>query len=113
MNKTRNLAINFGLLIVLIAAAPALAITRGWLGPQLLTLAVAVMLLLLPSSPETDVRRSLAIFAPLAATALLPAAWMLLQIVPVPLGSIENPMWRSAAAVITAPIRKARTYLNR
>jgi len=104
MNKTRNLAINFGLLIVLIAAAPALAITRGWLGPQLLTLAVAVMLLLLPSSPETDVRRSLAIFAPLAATALLPAAWMLLQIVPVPLGSIEHPIWRSAAAALAKPL---------
>ena len=46
VNKSRNLATSFGLLIVLIAATPALAITCGWLGPQLLTLAVAIMLLL-------------------------------------------------------------------
>jgi hypothetical protein len=101
VNKTRNLAISFGLLIVLIAAAPVLAITRGWLGPQLLTLAVAVMLLLLPGAPEADIRRSLAIFKALAVAALLPAVWMLLQIVPVPLGSIEHPVWDSAAAALT------------
>jgi hypothetical protein len=104
VNKTRNLAISLGLLIVLIAAAPVLAITRGWLGPQLLTLAVVVMLLLLPSVPDTDVRRSLAIFTPLAATGLLPAAWMLLQIFPVPLGTIEHPIWRSAAAALAEPL---------
>jgi hypothetical protein len=101
VNKTRNLAISFGLLIVLIAAAPVLAITRGWLGPQLLTLAVAVMLLLLPGAPEADIRRNLAIFKALAVAALLPAVWMLLQIVPVPLGSIEHPVWDSAAAALT------------
>jgi hypothetical protein len=100
VNKTRNLAISFGLLIVLIAAAPVLAVTRGWLGPQLLTLAVAVMLLLLPGTPKADIRSSLAIFKPLAVAALLPAVWMLLQIVPVPLGSIEHPVWRSAAAAL-------------
>jgi hypothetical protein len=101
LNKARNLAISFGLLVVLIAVAPVLAITPGWLGPQLLILAVAMMLLLLPSAPEADVQRSVAIFKPLAAAALLPAAWMLLQIVPVPLGSIEHPVWRSAATALT------------
>ena len=100
MNKARNHAISFGLLVVLIAVAPVLAITPGWLGPQLLTLATAIMLLLLPSAPEADVRRSRAIFKPLAVTALFPVAWMLLQIVPVPLGSIEHPVWRSAAAAL-------------
>jgi hypothetical protein len=105
VDKSRNLAISFGLLIVLIAAAPVLAVNRGWLlGPQLLTVAVAIMLLLSPSAPEADVRSSLAIFKPLAAAALLPAAWMLLQIVPVPLGSIEHPVWRSAAAALAAPL---------
>jgi hypothetical protein len=104
VNKNHNLAISFGLLIVLIAVAPVLAITHGWLGPQLLSLAVAIMLLLSPGAPEADVRGSLAIFRPLAAAALLPAAWMLLQIIPVPLGSIEHPIWRSAAAALSKPI---------
>src|SRR5260370_20257908 len=105
-NKSRNLAISFGLLIVLIAVSPVLAIPRGWLGPQLLTLAVAVLLLLLPSAPDADIRSSLAIFKPLAAAALLSAAWMLLQIVPVPLGSIEHPVWRSAAAALAEPLSR-------
>src|SRR5260370_24216955 len=100
-NKSRNLAISFGLLIVLIAVSPVLAIPRGWLGPQLLTLAVAVLLLLLPSAPDADIRSSLAIFKPLAAAALVAGGWMLLEIVRVALGSIEHPVWRSAAAALT------------
>jgi hypothetical protein len=100
VNKGGNQAISFGLLVVLIAVAPVLAITPGWIGPQLLTLATAILLLLLPSAPEADVRRSRAIFKPLAAAALFPVAWMVLQIIPVPLGSIEHPVWRSAAAAL-------------
>lgn len=101
MNKTKNLSVSFGLLVVLIAVAPVLALSRGWIGPQLLSLAVAALLLLLPGLPEGDVQRSLAIVKPLATVALLPAAWMLLQILPLPTGSIEHPVWRSAAAALS------------
>ena len=100
MNRARNAAICFALLVVLIAMAPVIAIAPVWLGPQLVTIAVAVMLLLLPSLSEADFLRSLTIVKPLAVAAALPAAWMLLQIVPVPLGSIEHPVWRSAAAAL-------------
>ena len=103
MNKARNLAFSFALLVVLIAVALVPAVTPNWLGAQLLTLAVAVMLLSLPGAPQADLKRIVAIFKPLAVAALLPAAWMLLQIVPVPLGSIEHPAWRSAAAALAEP----------
>jgi hypothetical protein len=93
-------AICFALLVVVIAVTPVLAISPGWLGPQLVSLAAALMLLLLPLAPEADIRRSVAISKPLAAAILLPAAWMVLQIVPVPPGSIEHPVWRSAAAAL-------------
>jgi hypothetical protein len=79
-------------------ATPVLAISRGWLGPQLLTPAVAIMLLLSPSAPEADVRRGFAIVKALAAVALLPATWTLLQNVPVSLGSIDNPVWACVVA---------------
>jgi hypothetical protein len=93
------------MLVIVVAAAPVLVVTPGWLGPQLLTLAVAVMLLLMmQSAPDTDIARSLKVFKPLGAAALLPAAWMLLQIVPVPLGSLEHPVWRSAAAALAEPL---------
>jgi hypothetical protein len=100
VDKARNLAISFGLLVVLIAASPVQAISPGWLGPQLLTLAVAIMLFLLPGAPAADVQSSMVIFKPLAIMALLPVAWMLLQIVPVPLGTIDHPVWRSASAAL-------------
>jgi hypothetical protein len=94
VDKARNLAISFGLLVVLIAASPVQAISPGWLGPQLLTLAVAIMLFLLPGAPAADFQSSMVIFKP------LPVAWMLLQIVPVPLGTIDHPVWRSASAAL-------------
>jgi hypothetical protein len=75
-----------------------LAIALALFRPQLLTLVVAVMLLPLPGVPE--VRRRLAIFGPLAVAVLFPVAWMLLQIFPVSLGSVEHPIWRSAAAAL-------------
>jgi hypothetical protein len=104
VNNPRNVAAVFGLLIVLIGAAPVLAIESGWLGPQLITLATAIMLPLSIGATEADLRRSIAIATPLAAAALIPAAWMLLQIVPLPLDSIEHPIWRSAAAALPDPV---------
>jgi len=104
VNKSHNLAISFGLLIVAIAVAPVLTIIPDWIGPQLVALAVATMLLFLPGAPQADVRRSLAIFKPLAAAALFPAAWMLLQIIPLPFGSLEHPVWSSAAAALAEPL---------
>jgi hypothetical protein len=100
VDKARNVAISFGLLVVLIAASPVLAIIPGWLGPQLLTLAVAIMLFLLPGASAADLQSSVVIFKPLAVMALLPVSWMLLQIVPVPLGSFAHPVWRSASAAL-------------
>jgi hypothetical protein len=97
---SRGLPISFALLVVLVALAPVFALSAGRISPQLINIAVVMLLLLLPSAPEGDVRSSLAIFKPLTVAALLPAAWMLLQILPLPAGSIEHPVWRSAAAAL-------------
>lgn len=104
MNRVFNLSVCFGLLIVLIAVSPVLAITGSWIGPQLVTLTVAAMLIFIPAAPKADVQRSFAIYKPLAITAVLPTIWMLLQLVPVPLGSIDHPVWRSAAAALNEPL---------
>lgn len=100
MSIPRRLVAVFGLLVALIAATPVLAVSGSWFWPQLITLVTAIMLALLPNAPDVEIRRSIAIFRPLAPAALLPAAWMLLQIVPVPSGSLEHPIWRSAAAAL-------------
>jgi hypothetical protein len=104
VTQYRSFAISFALLLVLVALAPVFALSAGRISPQLINIVVAVLLLLLPSAPEADIRSSLAIFKPLAVAALLPAAWMLLQIVPLPPGSIEHPVWRSAATALSEPL---------
>ena len=104
MTQSRGFAISFALLVVLVALAPVFALSAGRISPQLINIVVAMLLLLLPSAPEADVRSSLAIFKPLAVAALLPAAWMLLQILPLPPGSIEHPVWRSAATALSEPL---------
>jgi hypothetical protein len=48
----------------------------------------------------------------LVATALIPAAWMLLQIVPVPGDSIAHPIWRSSSAALSAPVASHISILN-
>jgi hypothetical protein len=92
------------LLVVLIAATPLLALSGSWFWPQLITLVAAIMLALLPNAPDVDIQRSIAIFRPLAPAAMLPAAWILLQIMPVPSGSLAHPIWRSAAAALAESI---------
>jgi hypothetical protein len=104
VTQSRGFAISFALLVVLVALAPVFALSAGRISPQLINIVVAVLLLLLPSAPEADVRSSLAIFKPLAVAALLPVAWMLLQILPLPPGSIEHPVWRSAATALSEPL---------
>jgi hypothetical protein len=104
VTQSRFFAISFALLVVLVALAPVFALSAGRISPQLINIVVAVLLLLLPSAPEADVRSSLAIFKPLAVAALLPAAWMLLQILPLPPASIEHPVWRSAATALSEPL---------
>jgi hypothetical protein len=93
-----------------------LAITLGWLGPQLLTLIVAIMLLLLPAAPDADVQNGLAIVKPLAFAALLPGGWILLQILPVPLGSVDHPAPRprlgTPCPVISASISDTRCEVS-
>ena len=104
MSIPRKLVAVFGLLVALIAATPVLAVSGSWFGPQLITLVTAIMLALLPNAPDIDIQRSIAIFRPLAPAVMLPAVWMLLQIVPVPSGSIAHPIWRSAAAALAESV---------
>jgi hypothetical protein len=104
VDTIRKTAVTFWLLIMLVAATPVLAISSGRIVAQLVTLVVALQLLLLPRAPMADIQRTLFIFKPLAIAALLPALWMLLQIVPLPSDSIEHSIWHSSAAALSEPL---------
>jgi hypothetical protein len=101
VNKSSELTIGYGLLVGLTAAAPVLTVSSGWLAPELLTLAVAALLFVLFRESAPDLEGALAISKPLGITALLPALWIVLQLIPVPLNSMDHPIWRSAAAALS------------
>lgn len=100
MTESTPVAYIFGIMLCLLAATPVLALGVGWLGPQLIGVGSTAMLVLLPSTSETDARRCIVIFKPLLPTALLTTAWMAFQLIPVPVESIAHPIWRSAAAAL-------------
>jgi hypothetical protein len=104
VNKSSELTTGYGLLVGLTAAAPVLTVSSGWLAPQLLTLAVALILFFLAREPGSDLGQVLTIFKPFVITALLPLAWIVFQLIPVPLNSIDHPIWRSVAAALSEPV---------
>ena len=101
MTKTSNTPLLSALLFLLIAETPVLAISTSRVGMPIASLIIATTLLFLPKAPLGDVQRSVAILRPLTAVTLFPAIWMALQLVPVPLGTIEHPIWLSAAAALS------------
>ena len=101
MIKSSNTPLLSALLFLLIAETPVLAISSSRVGMPIASLIIATTLLFLPKAPLGDVQRSVAILRPLTAVTLFPAIWMALQLVPVPLGTIEHPIWLSAAAALS------------
>jgi hypothetical protein len=65
-----------------------------------MTLAVAVLMFFSPAAPRPDIQLVAMVFKGLAIAAAFPALWMLLQMVTIPLGSIDHPIWGSAAAAL-------------
>ena len=101
MNKNQHLTLPFGGILALIAGTPVLILSYGGLGPQLLTLWTAVLLVLLSATPSNDVKRARATFAVLWPAAIFPILWMLLQLVPLPFEAVQQPIWHTAAAALS------------
>ena len=76
----------------------------GGVGPQFLTLLVAVMMVGLPEAPREEVRRTILVFQGIAVAAAFPLVWMFLQILPFSVVGIESPIWRSAATALQDPL---------
>jgi len=99
----------FAILILLIAAVPVLTILGGVtsVGFLLAIAAVAVASIVL-TLPASEFYRLGALWKPIAAIALIPCIWMLLQTVPVP-GWFAHPVWMSASTALGEPLVGAIT----
>lgn len=95
---------SFGILLILIAGAPVLAMSNGGVGPHLFMLLVALMMVGLPQAPREEVRRAFSIFQGIAFAAAFPLFWVLLQVLPLSIDGVEQPIWRDAAAALGEPL---------
>jgi hypothetical protein len=91
----------FYLLIGLIGISPALLFVDGPIIHGLLTAYTAVMVAIAGLSIRPGEASYLSqIIRPIFIFATIPAAWMLIQILPMPVSSIVHPIWTSAQAAL-------------
>jgi hypothetical protein len=96
-----NLLIAFRLLIVLLAAIPALAAVNDALARGGIALIAAVLMVVSAAAvPPGDLAIVWSLLRRVSLAIVFPVAWMVLQIVPLPFSSLVNPIWSTATAAM-------------
>jgi hypothetical protein len=97
--------IAFLLLLRLIGISPVLLIVDGPLIHALLVAYAAAMVALVGSSIRPAEEKHLAsLVRPITIIAVIPAVWMLIQMLPLPIKSLSHPIWASAETALGVPI---------
>lgn len=100
--KFSNLSIAFRLLILLLAATPALALANVAFAQHFTALAAAAILTLAALGPQGDISTVAQLLKRFLPAVLFPVLWMTLQILPLPL-SLSNPIWSTASIALGDP----------
>lgn len=98
--KFFSLQIAFRLLIILLAATPALAIAHNRLLEHAVAAAAALILIAAATAPQTDVSTAAPFLKRISLAIAFPALWMVLQLVPLPFPSLVNPIWSTASTAL-------------
>jgi hypothetical protein len=95
----------FIILTSLIALLPALMIVDGILASGVVSAIVAIAMATVVVAPNTtELNRFSRLLGPTAFVALfIPCLWMLLQVLPVSIRSLANPVWVSASTALDKP----------
>lgn len=94
----------FAILILLIVATPGLMLIGGVFSEGVfLAVAAAAIALVVLTVPAVEARRLAALLKPISLGALVPGAWMLVQVVPAP-DWLAHPAWTSASAALGKPL---------
>jgi hypothetical protein len=93
-------------LVLLIALAPAYGIIRGNTSTGLVAAVAAVTLVSSTANLRRGAVRNLTVVlrSALGVMLLTPLAWMVVQLVPEPLGWFSDPVWASTSAALNMPI---------
>ena len=91
------------ILVLLICESPAILLWDGLITQALVTGAVAAAMLITARALRPDETKFfVSIIRPLAATAAVPALWMVMQVLP--LRALAHPMWKSAETALGHPL---------
>jgi hypothetical protein len=95
----------FIILTSLIALLPALMMVDGILASGVVSAIVAIAMVALALAPNTsELNRFSRLLGPSAFIALfIPCLWMLLQVLPISIRSLANPVWVSASTALDKP----------
>ncbi|MGA2126756.1 MAG: hypothetical protein ABSG76_11455 [Xanthobacteraceae bacterium] len=91
-------------LIVVVAAAPAMVAGGAVVAWPALAIAAGALVAVARAIRPGEIQHLGTLVRPAAVLAAVPAAWMLIQILPLPVHGLANPMWDSAAAALGRPI---------
>jgi hypothetical protein len=93
-----HLRLSFGILLVLLALAPAMIVANNPLLDQIVTILVLVALIVATVTARSfDLSRLVKAVRPVAILLALPAIWMVIQAIPLPIGALTHPVWISSA----------------
>lgn len=112
MPKFSDLPIAFRLLIVLLAASPIFAITAGAGVEGVFAVATAIILISATTGVHSGVTPAMRLIRRFSLAMLFPVAWMLLQVAPLPLSSVTNPIWSTTSIALNDPTLWARISLD-
>src|ERR1035437_9095733 len=92
-------------LVLLIVTTPALIIFDGPIVYGLVTAAGALSVAIVPLRIWAGASAFLAtVIRPVAMVAVVPAVWMLIQVLPLKTIGLAHPIWESAAAALGRPL---------
>ena len=91
-------------LMVVIGAAPAIVAGGAVVEWPALAIAAGALMAVARAIRPGEILHLESLVRPAALLAAVPAAWMLIQILPLPVHGLANPMWDSAAAALGRPL---------
>jgi len=95
----------FILLVLLIAAAPLTLFSDGTLVQGLVVLVTALSLgVVAVEIRPAEAAHLTRLIRPALILLLVPVLWMLVQLLPMPFGSLSHPIWASAAEALNSPL---------
>ncbi|WBL80296.1 hypothetical protein I3J27_07700 [Bradyrhizobium xenonodulans] len=106
------MSIAFSLLIALLVATPAALFISYIFAQHALYLLTAIMLASVATAASPADIIAAATFRRFAWAALFPIAWMMIQIVPLPIESLTSPIWPTAAVALNDPSLASRISID-